>query len=129
MSDKAEVSNKSKTSDKLEKFLAGRDIILNYFIPGKGVNDIFEAIRNRHLDRFQDIDSNELALYKVGFVADSIIINTLRNNNVFIVERSVEMEPQDRIFIHFPIQPQHIYSGEKRINVIVCPPTEMVPHK
>ncbi|CAB5202849.1 unnamed protein product, partial [Rhizophagus irregularis] len=34
MSDKAEVPDKSKTSDKLEKFLAGGDIILNCFIPG-----------------------------------------------------------------------------------------------
>ncbi|CAG8690664.1 3752_t:CDS:2 [Rhizophagus irregularis] len=137
--------NGSKTSDKLEKFLAGGDIILNCFIPGEGVNDIFEvtisnannnrvsslaeAIRNHRLDRFQDIDSTSLALYKVGFVADSVIINTLRNNNVFIVDGSVEMEPQDRIFIHFPIQPQRIYSGEKGINVIVYPPTETVPHK
>ncbi|CAB4461132.1 unnamed protein product [Rhizophagus irregularis] len=145
MSDKAEVPDKSKTSDKLEKFLAGGDIILNCFIPGEGVNDIFEvtisnannnrvsslaeAIRNHRLDRFQDIDSTSLALYKVGFVADSVIINTLRNNNVFIVDGSVEMEPQDRIFIHFPIQPQRIYSGEKGINVIVYPPTETVPHK
>ncbi|CAB4491500.1 unnamed protein product [Rhizophagus irregularis] len=37
------------------------------------------------------------------------------------------MEPQDRIFTHFPIQPQRIYSGEKGINVIVYPPTETVP--
>ena len=103
MSDKAEVPDKSKTSDKLEKFLAIGDIILNCFIPG--VNDIFEvtisnannnrvsslaeAIRNCRLDRFQDIDSNELALYKVGFVADSVIIGTLRKNNVFIHSRGV----------------------------------------
>ncbi|CAB4428521.1 unnamed protein product [Rhizophagus irregularis] len=58
MSDKAEVPNKSKTSDKLEKFLAGRDFILNCFIP--------EAIRNHRLDRFQDIDSTSFALYKMG---------------------------------------------------------------
>ncbi|PKK57161.1 hypothetical protein RhiirC2_398767, partial [Rhizophagus irregularis] len=87
MSDKTEVPDKSKTPDKLEKFLAGGDIILNCLIPGEEVNDIFEvtisnannnrvsslaeAIRNRRLDRFQDIDSTSLALYKVGFVADS----------------------------------------------------------
>jgi hypothetical protein len=35
---------------------------------------------------------------KVGFVADSVIIQTLKNNNVFIVERSVEMGLQDTIF-------------------------------
>ncbi|RIA79374.1 hypothetical protein C1645_840849 [Glomus cerebriforme] len=104
MSDKPD---KSKTLDKLEKFLAGGDIILNCFIPGEEVRDIFdvtisnannnrvsslaEAIRNRRLYQFQDIDSTRLALYKVGFVADSVIIQTLRNNNVFIVEGSVEM--------------------------------------
>ena len=102
MSDKTEVPDKFKTSGKLEKFLAGGDIILNCLIPGERVNDIFEvtisnannnrvsslveAIRNRRLDRFQEIDSTSLALYKVGFVADSVIIQTLRNNNVFIVE-------------------------------------------
>src|SRR6266498_5788132 len=118
MFDKAEVPDKFKTSDKLEKFLADGDIILNCYIPGKEVNDIFEvtisnannnrvsslaeAIRNHRLDRFQDIDSTSLALYKVGFVANSIIINTLRNNNVFIVDGSVEMEPQDRILFIFP---------------------------
>ena len=37
------------------------------------------------------------------------------------------MEPQDTIFSHFPTQPQHIYFGEKGINVIVYPPTETVP--
>ncbi|RGB39144.1 hypothetical protein C1646_754805 [Rhizophagus diaphanus] len=105
MSDKAEVPDKSKTSDKLEKFLAGRNIILNCLIPGERVNDIFkvtisnannnqvsslvEAIRNRRLDQFQDIDSTSLALYKVEFIADSVIINTLRNNNVFIVDGSL----------------------------------------
>ena len=50
------------------------------------VSSLVEAIRNRRLDRFQEIDSTSLALYKVGFVADSVIIQTLRNNNVFIVE-------------------------------------------
>ena len=43
MSDKAKVPDKSKTSDKLEKFLTGKDIILNCFIPGEDVNDIFEV--------------------------------------------------------------------------------------
>src|SRR2546421_11664785 len=86
MSDKTEVPDKPKTPDKLEKFLAGGDIILNCLIPGEGVNDIFKVtisnannnrvssladeIRNRRLDRFQDIDSTSLALYKVGFAAD-----------------------------------------------------------
>ena len=81
MTDKAEVPDKSKTSDKLEKFLAGGDIVLNCFIPGEDVNDIFEVpisnannnrvssladeIRNHRLDRFQDIDSTSLALYYI----------------------------------------------------------------
>jgi hypothetical protein len=73
MSDRTEVPDKSKTSDKLEKFLAGGEIILNCFIPGEEARDIFEvtisnanannnrvsslanAIRTRRLDRFQDI--------------------------------------------------------------------------
>jgi hypothetical protein len=114
--------------------LEGGDIILNYFIPGEEVRDIFdvtisnannnrvpslaEAIRNRRLDRFQEIDSTSLALYKVGFVAYSVIINTLRNNNVFIVEGAIEMRLQDTIYSHFPTQPQRIFSGEEGINVI-----------
>ncbi|CAG8603435.1 8926_t:CDS:2 [Funneliformis caledonium] len=53
MSDKTKVLNKSKIPDKLEKFLA---------------------------DRFQDIDSTSLALYKVEFVADSVIIQTLKKH-------------------------------------------------
>ncbi|CAG8657938.1 11677_t:CDS:2 [Rhizophagus irregularis] len=132
------VPDKSKTPDKL-------DIILNCFIPSEEVNDIFEvtisnanvnrvssfaeAIRNHRLDRFQDIVSTSFALYKVGFVADSVIIQTLSNNNVFIVEGSVRMGLQDTIFSHLLTQPQRIYSGEKGINVIVYPPTETVPHK
>jgi len=40
MSDKIEVLDKPKIPDKLEKFLAGKDIILNCLIPGKGVNNI-----------------------------------------------------------------------------------------
>ena len=43
MSDKTEVPDKSKTLDKLEKFLAGKDIILNCLISGKGVNNIFKV--------------------------------------------------------------------------------------
>src|SRR4051812_17255059 len=116
MSDKTEVPNKSKTPNKLEKFLAGEDIILNCLIPNERVNDIFEvtisnannnrvfflmeAIRNCCLDQFQDIDSTSLALYKIRFIADSVIINTLRNNNVFIVDGLVKIESQDRIFIY-----------------------------
>ncbi len=43
MSDKIEIPNKSKTSDKLEKFLTGGDIILNCLIPGEDVNGIFRV--------------------------------------------------------------------------------------
>src|SRR6266542_2487516 len=142
MSDKAEVPDKSKTSDKLEKFLAGGDINLNCFIPGEGrnifdvtisnannnrVSSLAEAIRTRRLDRFQDIDSTSLALYKVGFISDGVVIHNLSNNEYFEVDGAIRMEPQDKIFSHFPIQPQQIYGGEKGINVIVYPPTETVP--
>src|ERR1043165_7369112 len=83
MSDKAEVPDKPDKSDKLDKFLAGGNITLNCLIPGEGrnvfdvmisnannsrVSSLAEAIRNRRLDRFQDIDSTSLALYKVAFV-------------------------------------------------------------
>ena len=128
----SEMSDKSKTPDKLEKFLAGGDIILNCFIPGEGVNDIFEvtisnandnrvsslaeAIRNRRLDRFQDIDSTRLALYKVGFICNSVVIHNLSNNEYYEVKGAERMEPQ--IFSHFPIQPQLKFSGEEGINVI-----------
>jgi len=143
MSDKTKESDKSKTPDKLDKFLAGGDITLNCLISDEGVNDIFEVtisnandnrvsslaneIRNCRLDRFQDIDSSSLALYRVAFIADSVIINNLRNINEFEVEGAIRMEPQDTIFTHFPIQPQHIFGGEKGINVIVYPPAERVP--
>jgi hypothetical protein len=89
MTDKTEVPDKSKTSDKLEKFLEGGVIILNCFIPGEKMRDIFdvtisnannnrvsslaEAIRTRRLDRFQNIDSTRLVLYKVGFISDSVL--------------------------------------------------------
>ncbi|RIA84573.1 hypothetical protein C1645_742221 [Glomus cerebriforme] len=39
------------------------------------------------------------------------------------------MEPQDKIFSHFPIQPQLKFSSEKGINVIVYSPTETVPER
>jgi hypothetical protein len=141
MSDKSEVPDKP---DKLDKFLAGGNITLNCLIPGEGrnifdvvisnannnrVSSLAEAIRTRRLDRFQDIDSTRLALYKVGFVSDSVVIHNLSNNEYFEVEGAERMEPQDKIFSHFPIQPQQIYGGEKGINVIVYPPTETVPHK
>ncbi|CAI2187867.1 16101_t:CDS:2 [Funneliformis geosporum] len=110
-----------ETPDKLDKFLAGRNISLNCLISDKGVNDIFEvtifnannnrvsflteAIRTHHLDRFQDIDLTNLALYRIALIADSIIINSLRNISEFEVEGAIRMEPQDIIFTYFPIQP------------------------
>ncbi|PKY53493.1 hypothetical protein RhiirA4_499144 [Rhizophagus irregularis] len=144
MSDKTKESDKTKTPDKLDKFLAGGDITLNCLIPGEGrnifdvtisnsnnnrVSSLAEAIRTRRLDRFQDIDSTSLALYKVGFISDSVVIHDLSNNEYFEVEGAERMELQDKIFTHFPMQPQQIYGGEKGINVIVYPPTETVPHK
>ncbi|PKY40351.1 hypothetical protein RhiirA4_453704 [Rhizophagus irregularis] len=60
MSDKTEVPDKSKTPDKLEKFLAGGDIILNCLISDEGVNDIFEVtISNANDNRPQRIYSGE----------------------------------------------------------------------
>ena len=145
MSDKTKESDKTKTPDKLDKFLAGEDITLNCLISDEGVNDIFEvmisnannnrvsslakAIRTRRLDRFQNIDSTNLALYRVAFIADSVVIHNLSNNEYFEVEGAERMELQDKIFTHFSMQPQQIYGGEKGINVIVYPPTERVPHK
>ena len=117
MSDKSEVPDKP---DKLDKFLAGGDITLNCLIPNEGrnifdvtisnannnrVSSLAEAIRTRRLDRFQDIDSTRLALYKVGFVSDSVVIHNLSNNEYFEVDGAIRMEPQDTIFSHFPTQP------------------------
>ncbi|PKC59422.1 hypothetical protein RhiirA1_426961 [Rhizophagus irregularis] len=140
MSDKTRESDKTKTPDKLDKFLAGGDITLNCLISNEKVNDIFEVmisntnnnrvsfltevIRICHLDRFQDIDSTNVALYRVTFIADSVIINSLKNISEFEVKGAIRMELQDTIFTHFPIQPQRIFGGEKRINVIMYPPAE-----
>ena len=44
ISDKTKISDKFKILNKLEKFLAGEDIILNYLIPNEEVNDIFEIM-------------------------------------------------------------------------------------
>ena len=118
MSDKTKESDKTETPDKLDKFLAGGNITLNCFIPGEGrnifevtisnannnrVTSLAEAIKTRRLDRFQDIDSTRLALYKVGFISDSVVIHNLSNNEYFEVEGAERMKPQDRIFSHFPI--------------------------
>jgi len=75
------------------------------------VSSLAEAIRTRRLDQFQDIDSTNLALYRVAFIADSVIINSLRNISEFEVEGAIRMEPQDTIFTHFPIQPQRIFGA------------------
>ena len=92
MSDKTKESDKTETPDKLDKFLAGGDITLNCLIFGEGANDIFDvtisnannnrvssftkAIKNCYLNQFQDINLTSLALYKVAFIADSVINNT-----------------------------------------------------
>ena len=91
------------------------------------VSSLAEVIRTHRLDPFQDIDSTNLALYRVAFIADSVIINSLRNISEFEVEGAIRMEPQDTIFTHFPIQPQRIFGSEKGINVIVYPPAERMP--
>ena len=140
MSDKFQISNKIKIPDKLDKFFTGEDITLNCLISNEELNDIFEvtisnannnkvfslaeAIRIRYLDRFQDINSTNLALYRIAFIADSVIINNLRNISEFEVKGIIRIEPQDTIFIHFPIQSQCIFGGEKEINIIVYPSAE-----
>jgi len=139
MSNKAEAPDKSKTSDKLEKLLAG-DIVLNCLIPSKDVKGIFsvtisnnnnnrvsslaEAIRNRHLDLFKDIDSSRLKLYKNKENADSVIIHNLINDNVAILGGTELMDPENEIYSYFNGRPKLSFQGEKGINVIVYPPTD-----
>ena len=136
MTDKAEVPDKSKTSDKL---LAG-DIVLNCLIPGGNVKDIFgvtisnannnrvsslaEAIRNRRLDLFKDIDSSRLKLYKNKEYAESFIIYTLMKDNVAILDGTEWMDPEKAIYNYFNGRPKLSFQGEKGVNVIVYPPTE-----
>jgi hypothetical protein len=143
MSDKTAVPDKPETSDKskLDKLLEGGNITLNCLIPGEEARDIFEvtisnannnqvsslanAIRNRRLNLFQDIDSSRLVLYKArDSMSDNAIILDLRNNNVAVLVGTELMNPQDTIYSYFPTQPQPIYAGEKGINVIVYPPTD-----
>src|SRR6266480_5496867 len=139
MSDKAEVPDKSKTSDKLD---AG-DIVLNCLIPGENVKDIIdvtisnannnrvsslaEAIRNCRLDLFKDIDLSRLKLYKNKENADSVIIHNLKNDNVAILGGTELMDPENTIYSYFNGRPKLSFQGEKGINVIVYPPAERVP--
>ena len=44
MSDKTKESDKTKTPDKLDKFLAGGDITLNCLISDERINDIFKVM-------------------------------------------------------------------------------------
>ena len=91
------------------------------------VSSLAEVIRTRRLDQFQDIDSTNLALYRVAFIADSVIINSLKNISEFKVEDTIKMELQNIIFTHFSIQPQCIFGGEKGINIIVYLLAERMP--
>ena len=132
------MSDKSKTSDK------SKYITLNCLIPGEGVNDIFdvtisnaynnrvsslaEAIKTRRPDRFQDIDSASLDLYKagVGELSGSLAIHkSYENSSAVNIEGGTKMELQDRIYSHFSKQPQLKYPGERYyeqgINVVVHP--------
>ncbi len=132
MFNKAEVSDKFKTSDKLEKLLAG-DIVLNCLIPdvngifsvtisnanNNQVSSLVEAIRNHRLDLFKDIDSSRLKLYKNKENADSVIICNLINNNMAILDSTELMKPENTIHSYFNDQLKALYSGEKGINVIV----------
>ncbi|CAI2199863.1 14436_t:CDS:1, partial [Funneliformis geosporum] len=111
--------------------------------PGEGVNDIFdvtvsnaynnrvsslaEAIKTRRPDRFQDIDSTSLDLYKagVGTLSGSIAIHKSQNSSTVKIEGGTKMELQDRIYSYFSKQPQLKYPGERYheqgINVVVHP--------
>src|SRR3954454_20902069 len=125
MTDKAEVPDKSKTSDKLDAGV----IVLNCLIPGEKGNGIFsvkisnannnrvsslaEAIRNRRLDLFKNIDSSRLKLYKNKENADSVIIHNLINDNVAILGGTELMDPENAIYSYF-----------NGINVIVYSSTE-----
>ncbi|CAB4409582.1 unnamed protein product [Rhizophagus irregularis] len=60
MSDKTEVLNKTKTPDKLEKFLANGDIILNCFISDEEVNDIFKVTISNANDNQVSSLANEI---------------------------------------------------------------------
>ena len=136
MTDKAEVPDKSKTSDKINAGV----IVLNCLIPSEKVNGIFsviisnannnrvsslaEAIRNRRLDLFKDIDSSRLKLYKNKEYAESVIIYTLMKDNVAILDGTELMDPENAIHSYFNNQPKPLYQGEKEINVIVYPPTD-----
>src|SRR5436309_5089850 len=96
--------------DKLDKFLEGKDITLNCLISDEEaifdvtvfngsnnrVSTLANVIRNRRLDRFQNIDSTKLVLYKVGFMADSVVKLALKNNNVFIRSEEHTSELQSR---------------------------------
>src|SRR4051812_7293430 len=132
------MSDNSKTSDK------SKYITLNCIIPGEGVNDIFdvtisnannnrvsfltEAIKTRRPDQFQDIDSTSLDLYKAGMLSGSVVIHKAQNSSSVKIEGRTKMELQDRIYSHFPKQPQLKYPGEhyeQGINVVVHP--ELLP--
>ncbi|CAG8587413.1 6696_t:CDS:2 [Funneliformis caledonium] len=138
----AEVPDKFKTSDKLEKLLVG-DIVLNCLISDENVNGIFsvtisnannnrvsslaEAIRNCHLDLFKNIDSSRLKLYKNKENADSVIIHNLINDNVAILGDTELIDPENAIYSYFNGRPKLSFQSEKGINVIVYPPAERVP--
>ncbi|GET03915.1 hypothetical protein GLOIN_2v811958 [Rhizophagus clarus] len=120
MSDKAEVPDKSKTSDKLLASV----IVLNCLIPGKNVKDIFdviisntdnnqvsslaEAIRNCRLVLFKDIDLSRLKLYKNKEYAESVIIYTLMKDNVAILDGTEWMDPENAIYNYFNVDIEFI---------------------
>src|ERR1043165_1288467 len=122
------MSDKFKTSDKLkfDKLVEGGDIFLKCLIPSEGVNGVpvssannnqvsslVDAIRNRHLDLFKDIDSSRLKLYKNKEIADSVIILNLKNDNVAILDGTELMNPENTIHSYFNDQPKPLYPGER----------------
>ena len=131
------MSGNSKASDKFDKLVEGGDIILYCLTPGEDIFDVqissanknqvsslAEAIRNRRLDLFKDIDSSKLILYMNKGEADSVIILGLKNDKRAILSGTELMKPENTIFSYFNDQPRPKYQGEKGISVIVYPPTD-----
>ena len=61
------------------------------------VSSLVDAIRNRRLDLFKDIDSSRLKLYKNKAIADSVIILNLKNDNVAILDGTELMDPENNL--------------------------------
>ncbi|CAI2193947.1 10113_t:CDS:2 [Funneliformis geosporum] len=89
------------------------------------VSSLADAIKTRCPDRFQDIDSTSLDLYKAGVISGSLAIPKSEYSSAVKIEGGTKMQLQDRIYSHFPKQPQLKYPSERYheqgINVVVHP--------